>query len=366
MTGCEKDKVLYMKKVSVIVPCYNATEYIERCMRYLLGQTIGIENMEIILVDDASTDEGKTFQMLLEYEAKYPDTIIVISLEQNMRQGGARNAGISYAGGEYLMFCDVDDWLVPDAMERLYRIAKDTDADVVEFQNREVTDNTIETEIFSEDEKRSQIYEFGEEEEKRQFIMASSENCALGCWTKFYRMSIIQDNRIRFAEHLICEEPSFTLPVRFYEKRHVLTNEIFYCYYQSPDSTIRSSWDERKFDNMEVWMILIEDLRQRGFLEPYHKELECMFFEWGFGMSIRMLVARGYMLTKEELNLFKENTLQLFPEVLHNPYVITKDEGWNLLMKGLLEMELTDENVPELNHLMKYFLQRYQELCNEV
>ena len=113
-------------------------------------------------------------------------------------------------------------------------------------------------------------------------------------------------------------------------------------------------------------MILIEDLRQRGFLEPYHKELECMFFEWGFGMSIRMLVARGYMLTKEELNLFKENTLQLFPEVLHNPYVITKDEGWNLLMKGLLEMELTDENVPELNHLMKYFLQRYQELCNEV
>lgn len=280
-----------MKKVSVVVPCYNATKYIDRCMRYLLEQTIGIDNMEIILVDDASTDERKTLHLLLEYEARYPDTIIVISLEQNMRQGGARNAGISYAGGEYLMFCDVDDWLVSDAMEKLYHIAKETEADVVEFRNKEVTDIIIEAETLSGEEKKSHIYEFDEGEEKRQFIMSSSENCALGCWTKFYRMSVIQDNQIRFAEYLICEEPSFTLPVRFYEKRHVLT--------------------------------------------------------------------------KEELNLFKENTLQLFPEILQNPYVVKKEDGWNMLMKGLLEMELTDGNVPELNRLMRYFLQRYQELCSE-
>lgn len=354
-----------MKKVSVVVPCYNATKYIDRCMRYLLEQTIGIDNMEIILVDDVSTDERKTLHLLLEYEARYPDTIIVISLEQNMRQGGAGNAGISYAGGEYLMFCDVDDWLVSDAMEKLYHIAKETEADVVEFRNKEVTDIIIEAETLSGEEKKSHIYEFDEGEEKRQFIMSSSENCALGCWTKFYRMSVIQDNQIRFAEYLICEEPSFTLPVRFYEKRHVLTNEIFYCYYQSSDSTMRSSWDERKFDNITVWMTLIEDLRKRGFLEPYHEELEFMFFEWGFGMSIRMLVARCYVLTKEELNLFKENTLQLFPEILQNPYVVKKEDGWNMLMKGLLEMELTDGNVPELNRLMRYFLQRYQELCSE-
>ncbi len=47
-----------MKKVSVIVPCYNAAEYLDRCMEHLLKQTIGTENMEIILIDDASTDDG--------------------------------------------------------------------------------------------------------------------------------------------------------------------------------------------------------------------------------------------------------------------------------------------------------------------
>ena len=101
-----------MKKVSVIVPCYNAAEYLDRCMEHLLKQTIGTENMEIILIDDASTDDGATLGLLTAYEEKYPDTILVIALEENMRQGGARNIGISYAGGEYLVFCDADDWQI--------------------------------------------------------------------------------------------------------------------------------------------------------------------------------------------------------------------------------------------------------------
>lgn len=77
-----------MKKISVVVPCYNTAEYLDRCMQSILKQTIGFENIEIILVDDASTDGGATLSLMMEYEKKYPDNIMVIPLEQNLRQGG--------------------------------------------------------------------------------------------------------------------------------------------------------------------------------------------------------------------------------------------------------------------------------------
>ena len=101
-----------MKKVSVVVPCYNASMYLDKCLEYLLHQTIGIENIEIILVNDASTDDGATWGLITKYEQNYPDTIIAVNLEENLRQGGARNVGVSYASGEYHIFCDAEDWVL--------------------------------------------------------------------------------------------------------------------------------------------------------------------------------------------------------------------------------------------------------------
>lgn len=112
-----------MKKVSIVVPCYNVAQYLDRCVESLVNQTIGIENLEIILVDDASTDAGRTWDRITETEKRFPDSVLAVSLSENLRQGGARNVGISYAGGEYLMFCDADDRLVLEAAECLYERA---------------------------------------------------------------------------------------------------------------------------------------------------------------------------------------------------------------------------------------------------
>ena len=122
------------RKISIVVPCYNVTACIDKCMESLLNQTIGLDNIEIVLVDDASTDNGATVEKLLEYEKKFPDVIMVVLQEENGRQGGARNAGIQYATGEYLLFCDADDYLSLCAAERLYYAAQIYQADVVEFR----------------------------------------------------------------------------------------------------------------------------------------------------------------------------------------------------------------------------------------
>ena len=213
-----------MKKISVVIPCYNAAEYLDRCMEHILKQTIGLENIEIILVDDASTDGGATLSLMMEYEKKYPENIIVIPLEQNLRQGGARNVGVMYASGEYLMFCDADDWLMLDAMEILYRIASKYDADVVEFQIKavmKIEEKTTETGI--EEQIKCDVWEFSEDDKsKREYMISCTDNYGLGGMNKFYRLSMIQENNIRFAEHLICEEAAFTLPVRLYARKHIL------------------------------------------------------------------------------------------------------------------------------------------------
>ena len=120
-----------MKKVSVIIPCYNVEIFIDRAVTSMLKQTIGFDNIEVIMVNDCSTDN--TLQKLKEYEAKYPDSIMLISLEQNVKQGAARNIAVQYATGEYVCYMDADDYLVPKALEKLYRAAKENRAEITGY-----------------------------------------------------------------------------------------------------------------------------------------------------------------------------------------------------------------------------------------
>lgn len=331
-----------MKKISVIVPCYNVAEYLERCMEHILKQTIGRDKIEIILVDDASTDEGATLRMIEDYERKYPDTVMIIPLEQNVKQGGARNIGISYASGEYLMFCDADDWLAYQAMELLYDTAKEYDADVVEYRYKTVRD-TKDSGKLVEMGNGSYFQDLTEENVKRNLLMKSTDDFSMGCMRKLYRTSLIKNNSICFAEQLICEEPSFTLPVRLYEKKHVFIDAAIYYYLQRTDSTIHRNWDERKWDNLKVWVLLMDDLERRGFMEIYRDELECMMYDWGLSLSIQMMLRKGYMLAVEELQLLKEIILKVAPKILQNPYVVARESEWDKVMKYLLKTELTEE-----------------------
>lgn len=344
-----------MKKISVIVPCYNVSGYLERCMEHLLGQTIGLEEIEIILVDDASTDDGATLRLMMEYERRFPDTIMLIPLEQNVRQGGARNIGVSYAEGEYLMFCDADDWLAYRAMEILYHTAKENDADVVEYRYKTVNDTLDSGEVI-EQGSGSYFRDMGSIDSKRKLLMGSMDDFSLGCMRKLYRTSLIKDHSIRFAEQLICEEPSFTLPVRLYERKHVFVDAKLYYYLQRPDSTMHGNWGTRKWDNVKVWMTLMEDLENRGFLQIYPAELECMMYDWGFSLSIQMMVKKGYRLTMEELQTLKKITLKMFPMILNNPYVTAREDEWDKIMKYILGIELTEKIVIYVNELLQKYL----------
>ena len=105
-------------KISIILPCYNVEKYIKRCAKSLIEQSIGIENLELIFVNDASAD--LTLSMLAEIEQEYPNASLVINMPENRKQGAARNIGLQYANADYIGFVDYYDWIEPNMYEKLY------------------------------------------------------------------------------------------------------------------------------------------------------------------------------------------------------------------------------------------------------
>ena len=118
-----------MKEISVIIPCYNVEKYIDECVASLVNQTVGIEKMELIFVNDASTDQ--TLEKLALWEKQFPDSITVITLTENSKQGAARNVGMQYATGKYLGFVDSDDYVEPTMFQKLYEFHQKEDVEFV-------------------------------------------------------------------------------------------------------------------------------------------------------------------------------------------------------------------------------------------
>ena len=118
-----------MNKVSVIVPVYNAQNFLEKCIESLTQQTL--KEMELIFVNDGSTDQS--LQILEKYQKRFPKKVMVYSKE-NGGQASARNLGISKSRGEYIGFIDADDYVDTHMYEAMYKKAKKENSDYVECQ----------------------------------------------------------------------------------------------------------------------------------------------------------------------------------------------------------------------------------------
>jgi poly(ribitol-phosphate) beta-N-acetylglucosaminyltransferase len=117
-----------MLKVSVVIPVYNPGDYFTPCIQTLTSQTLSQDEFEIICIDDGSTDD--TSARLDELAEMHPN-IRVIHQANSGWPGQPRNVGLDAARGEYVFFCDHDDWLGTEALERLYAFATSCGSDIV-------------------------------------------------------------------------------------------------------------------------------------------------------------------------------------------------------------------------------------------
>lgn len=322
-----------MAKISVIIPCYNVAPYIDRCLTTITRQTIGLDALEIICIDDASTDD--TWQHLQEWEQKYPENIMLIHSDTNARQGTARNIGLQYASADWIAFIDSDDWLELDYFEKLYSVTLIGDCDVVSCQNQR--DYSTEMTFFEDRStgKENRFMLIDTVEKRKLFFNLQSAGFA--AWGKIIRKSLLVDNRIYFPENLAYEDSYWGPLLHFYINRVYLVEEKLYHYFVNRQSTVLQKDADYHTDWLTVQSMKWHEWEKRGFLFDYREELEYDFLCTCYLGFLKILFLRYTVPSYSHYLLVKEIMLQKIPDYRQNRYIKEGlDDFYLLLLESLL------------------------------
>lgn len=298
-----------MALISVIIPCYNVGQYIDRCMESVVKQTIKIENLEIILINDASTDE--TLGKLYEWEARYPENIMVINYEENLRQGGARNVGMQYATSEYIGFVDADDWLELDAYEKLYEKVQTKKYD-------KVSGKFVREKYPGEKNLLEEKGEWG------------------SICTSIYLRQIIVENNIWFPEKIAYEDNYWSAIMKLYVSDACVVDTIIYHYFINNKSTVTTRNAEHHFDRLDIEVEIVEEYKRRGVFELYKEELEAQFVQ-RFYLNTMYIFFTQFDYIPSVIEDMRRIVLDYFPDFKNNTALNKCNEREKVLLR-LLEI----------------------------
>lgn len=252
-----------MARISIIVPVYNVIDYLDDCMRSILNQDY--KDFEVILIDDCSTDGSK--ELVEYYATQYGTMIRAYYQKNNMKQGTARNVGIKYATGEYLMFVDSDDMIPYNSLSLLFNQAQKTGADIVFGDYEYFEKNDIKGETYSH---ISSILSGKLTEGKRKALITTS----VVPWAKLIRKKLITENDIWFPENIIYEDQATTYLYYLYAKSIAKVNGVVYRYRKRGDSTTGGIRIEKSFQQVNSAELLIKRIQNRGFYNQYKEEVD--------------------------------------------------------------------------------------------
>ena len=317
-------------KISVIVPCYNAEKYLDRCIKSILIQTIGIENIEIVLVNDASIDG--TMQLLEKYERKHPEQILVINCEKNGKQGTARNIGMQYASGEYITFVDADDEIAPDMLEELYKGILKWNTEVSECNQIEVFDG--EKKIGDIEKKEAQLFLIETGEERRAFFLSNAWAC--GPIRRLYQKDFLWKYQIDFLENTYMEDMYFTYLVLAHCRSWYRISDPLYYYYQNRDSVMHSTAKKTYYmDVHNVFKKTVDRLKEDNVFCLIREELEYVYFRKVF-YDLSSFVLHTFDDPTEkgiaEMETYLENT---FSSANENQYMSEQDRKDYQFLKNI-------------------------------
>lgn len=222
-----KGAKIYMesKKVSIIVPIYNAQNYINKTIKSLINQTL--KEIEIILVNDGSKDESK---QICEKYAKEDDRIILI----NKTNGGiadTRNVGMQIATGKYIMFLDADDLFEMDSCEKMFYAIEKSGADYVIGNYQMMDEDGTKWEKPAFDVKKYQEFQLDKNDYRKSFFVMNST-----AWNKIYRSEFLKKNDITFKVPYPSEDDYFTSLCYMKANYAFYIPKVIYLYRNSPNS----------------------------------------------------------------------------------------------------------------------------------
>lgn len=245
--------------VSVIIPVYNTEQYISSCIDSILAQSQS--NIEIICIDDGSTDNGGL--ILDEYERRYDH--VRVYHQKNQGLSAARNAGLQHAQGEYVYFMDSDDLLQEQALEVLYKQAKENDLDVLFFGAASFFDDDV-----SEQQKKNNRIpmEYRRKGEYPPVLQGGKMLCQQHKNNDFFtsvciqmtKLSFLRENNIAFYETLLHEDNLYTLQLLMKAQRTGCIDEMFFQRRIRKDSIMTAQTTHRNI--LGLYLTITELMRE--------------------------------------------------------------------------------------------------------
>lgn len=234
------------QKVSIIIPVYNVEKYIDKCVCSIIDQTY--KNIEIILIDDGSTDSSG------QICDSYSDSRVKVYHINNSGVSSARNVGLSKATGDYIMFVDSDD-----SVDRKY----------VELMVRNISNYQLACCSFSKIYDTSNNEENPDRCEFLDNILLDKEQCIFNIfdnpnfggylWNKIFISNIIKNNNIKFKSELkICEDMVFVYEyLNVCDSNVIVTGQKLYNYFQRSDSTLNSVKTKKWFSIIDSYNYIL-------------------------------------------------------------------------------------------------------------
>ena len=310
--------------ISVIIPIYNVDKYLSRCIDSVINQTY--KNLEIILVDDGSTDNsGKICD---EYALK--DTRIKVIHKQNGGVSSARNVGLDIAKGEYIGFIDSDDYIESDMYEFLYDLLIKNNTEISccnKFDFNSITNKYLPDKCFP-----------------KEGILSLNEvlqdiGGGFHIVTKIFNKNLI--NNIRFNEKFaIGEDLLFCFKVLKNSKKTIFKNIAKYYYYNNQNSVIRKKVFKRKFlCVITIHNHIINYAKKNNLLFAYKKFTKYKI-NWIISFLIRMIEDNSINENKYSLNFLlkcaKKNMMYIFfcnISILRKCFILIACINFNLASK---------------------------------
>lgn len=259
-----------MKKLTIIIPVYNAEKYIERCLKSIMLQ-INFD-YEVILINDGSRDNS--YEIIKKYEIIYPGIVRVIN-QGNSGVANTRNRGIKEAQGEYICFIDNDDYIDNDYFEQFLDAVGDYKYDIVMGGYRRVSEKKVKFEVKP---VKGKWYPF--------IVVAP--------WAKIYRRAFLMENNIEFLNYGLGEDVFFSLTAYSYTENIKIIDYVGYNWFFNEGSVSNTS--QKGFQKSLDALYLLETIYKRnGKRNKYYEYYYVRYLVWYLLFSGREASSRDFM-----------------------------------------------------------------------
>jgi glycosyltransferase involved in cell wall biosynthesis len=326
-------------QISVIVPVYNAEQYLKKCVSSISNQTM--KNIEVILVNDGSTDESG--KLCDEFAAS--DSRVKVIHKTNEGASSARNTGMAAALGEYIGFVDADDWIEQDMYEVMFSNAKEYDSDAVfcnyiaesSASTQTVNVNSGGQQIYNKQEIKEKIfpcffgYKYSELSNYKNYCTFTNYNSYI--WLCIYKRAIIKKAGITFPSERIYFNEDNLFNLSFIYNAKIITHmDKYFYHYRYNESSLTKIFNDKYFKNkLNKYDYLLSFINNYNLEKSYRDRL-------GIKICIETINLINYYVNSKSLS-FKDKYKNI-RLIINTPLISKALNDFNIKQLSLSQMRV--------------------------